>query len=79
MNTQTKIFLTTDDVARRWSMSRRTLEGWRDKGIGPTYHKIGSRVRYHIDDIEKFERCWRLGGGGVTPDLFFFEAVKSST
>jgi hypothetical protein len=54
-----RIFLTTDEVAGRWSMSRRTLEGWRDKGIGPTYHKIGCTVRYHIDDVERFERLWR--------------------
>lgn len=57
-----RVFLTTNDVAKRWVMSRRSLEGWRDQGIGPTYHKIGSRVRYHIDDIQEFERRWRLGG-----------------
>lgn len=57
-----QVFLTTHDVARRWVMSVRSLEGWRDKGIGPTYYKIGSRVRYRIDDIEKFERRLRLGG-----------------
>jgi hypothetical protein len=59
-----KVFLTTHDVARRWAMSPRSLEGWRDQGVGPTYHKIGSRVRYHIDDVEVFERQWRLGGEG---------------
>lgn len=57
-----QVFLTTNDVAKRWAMSPRSLEGWRDHGIGPTYHKIGSRVRYHVDDVEKFERQFRLGG-----------------
>lgn len=57
-----RVFLTTGDVAKRWSMSPRSLEGWRDQGIGPTYHKIGSRVRYHIVDIEEFERRLRMGG-----------------
>lgn len=57
-----QVFLTTQEVAKRWAMSRRSLEGWRDKGIGPTFHKIGSRVRYHIDDVEEFERRWRIGG-----------------
>lgn len=57
-----QVFLTTNDVAERWAMSPRSLEGWRDQGIGPTYHKIGSRVRYHVDDVEKFERQFRLGG-----------------
>jgi hypothetical protein len=57
------VFLTTADVANRWKMSPRSLEGWRDKGIGPTYHRIGSRVRYHINDIEAFECLWRWGEG----------------
>lgn len=50
-------FLSTDQVAVRWSISRRTLEGWRDKGIGPTFHKIGNRVRYKIDDLERYEKA----------------------
>ncbi|WP_200956709.1 helix-turn-helix transcriptional regulator [Tsuneonella troitsensis] len=59
MQTNPHVFLTTEEAAARWSMSARTLEGWRDKGIGPIYHKIGSRVRYHVDDIERFEKLWR--------------------
>ena len=56
-----QVFLTTQEVANRWRMSPRSLEGWRDKGIGPTYHVIGSRVRYHIDDIIEFESRQKLG------------------
>jgi hypothetical protein len=56
--TTEKIFFTTVELAERWCMSPRSLEGWRDNGSGPNYHKIGSRVRYHIDDIERFERQW---------------------
>ena len=33
------IFLTTAGLANRWKMSQRTLEGWRDKGIGLTYRR----------------------------------------
>lgn len=55
---QTVVFLTTDEVAARWKISPRTLEGWRDKGIGPTYVRIGSRVRYHIDQIRRAEQDW---------------------
>jgi glucose-6-phosphate 1-dehydrogenase len=51
-------FLTTDEVADRWRISPRTIEGWRDKGIGPAYMKIGNRVRNHIDVIERAEREW---------------------
>ena len=55
---EARIFLTTQELADRWRMSPRTLEGWRDKGIGPTFTRIGSRVRYHIDTIERAERDW---------------------
>lgn len=54
------VFLTTADVADRWRISPRTLEGWRDKGIGPSYVKIGSRVRYRIDHIELCEQTWNI-------------------
>jgi hypothetical protein len=49
-------------LSDRWSVSPRTLEGWRDKGIGIAWTKIGSRVRYHVDDIEDCERRWRSKG-----------------
>lgn len=56
------VFLTTAEVAERWAMSPRSLEGWRDKGVGVAWHRLnGGAVRYHIDDIEEFERHWRLG------------------
>lgn len=56
--TKLQVFLTGAEVAERWRISPRTLEGWRDKGIGPTFVRIGSRVRYPIDAIERAERDW---------------------
>ena len=53
------VFLTTAEVAERWGMSPRTLEGWRDKGIGPTWRRLGTQtIRYHIDDVVRFEELW---------------------
>ena len=43
------------DLARRWSLSHRTLERWRWQGIGPRYLKIGGRVVYRLVDIEDYE------------------------
>jgi len=43
------------ELSRRWSLSPRTLEGWRSNGSGPKYLKIGGRVVYHLEDIEAFE------------------------
>jgi hypothetical protein len=43
------------DLARRWSMSERTLERWRWLGQGPRFLKLGGRVLYRLEDIEAFE------------------------
>lgn len=42
-------------LARRWSLSPRTLERWRWHRRGPRYLKVGGRVVYRIEDIEAFE------------------------
>lgn len=43
------------DLARRWSISPRTLERWRWIGQGPRYIKIGGRVIYRVEEVEAFE------------------------
>lgn len=43
-------------LARRWSLSPRTLERWRWLRQGPPYLKIGGRVVYRVEDVEAFER-----------------------
>lgn len=55
-------FLTQRDVAVRWSLSIRTLEGWRYKGVGPTYTKIRGRVLYPIEAIERLEAAGIMDG-----------------
>lgn len=42
-------------LARRWSLSPRSLERWRWLRQGPPYLKIGGRIIYRIEDIELFE------------------------
>jgi len=44
------------DLARRWSLSPRTLERWRWLGQGPHFLKLGGRVVYRLEDVELFER-----------------------
>ena len=53
-NTPFHEFLTPPEVAQRWRVSIRTLEGWRFKSIGPTFVRIGSRVLYRAAKIEAF-------------------------
>ena len=43
------------ELARRWSLSHRTLERWRWEGRGPRYLKIGGRIVYRLSDIEAYE------------------------
>jgi hypothetical protein len=42
-------------LARRWSLSPRTLERWRWLKQGPGYLKVVGRVLYRLEDIEAFE------------------------
>jgi hypothetical protein len=55
------MFITQEQLAKRWNLSPRTLERWRTiSHEGPKYFKIGrgprAVVRYHADDIIAFER-----------------------
>lgn len=47
--------LTEAELAKRWQVSMRTLQGWRAKGIGPTFLKLGRCVRYPLRNIEAAE------------------------
>ena len=51
--------LTTKELAERWKMSVRTLEGWRNKGKGPKYIKFGNgdahKVLYCLTDVIEYE------------------------
>ncbi len=44
------------DLAARWNISPRTLERWRWIGEGPPYLKIGGRVVYRLEDVERYEQ-----------------------
>jgi predicted DNA-binding transcriptional regulator AlpA len=45
-------YLRTPEAARYLGLSGRTLEKHRTYGTGPTYHKLGGRVVYAIDDLK---------------------------
>jgi len=57
--------LNQHELAARWSLSPRTLEQWRWRGVGPQYLKLGGRVVYRLEDIEAFEAAnLHLNTGG---------------
>ena len=49
------VFLSQKDVARRWSISPRTLERWRVIGHGPCFMKVGAHVLYRLCDVRAYE------------------------
>ncbi len=58
--------LDQNELAERWSLSPRTLEQWRWRGVGPRYLKLGGRVIYRLSDVEVFE-AQRLHASTVGP------------
>lgn len=51
------IFLTQGVLAKRWLISTKKLEADRLTGKGCPYIKIGSSVRYRLDDVVAFEEA----------------------
>lgn len=51
------VYLTPIDLILRWrgSHSARTLANWRSQKKGPPATKIGARVLYRLDLLEKWE------------------------
>jgi predicted site-specific integrase-resolvase len=53
---QNKICFTQKELARRWTLSHRTLERWRSDNKGPAFMRIGGRIIYRLDDVARYER-----------------------
>jgi hypothetical protein len=43
------------ELATRWRVSPRTLEGWRYQKKGPPFVTLGGHVRYRLEDVEAYE------------------------
>ncbi|MCA1702037.1 MAG: helix-turn-helix domain-containing protein [Actinobacteria bacterium] len=43
--------ISIDEVARRLSVPKTTLYGWRYKGKGPRSHRVGKHLRYRWSDV----------------------------
>lgn len=50
-------YLTPQELVLRWNgaVTTGTLANWRNKGKGPNYTKFGSRVRYSLENVLKYE------------------------
>ena len=47
-------YLRTPEAARFLGLSGRTLEKHRTFGTGPAYRKIGGRVVYRVEDLQRW-------------------------
>ena len=45
-------YMTTYEAADFLGFTAGTLRVWRSQGKGPNYYKVGSTVRYEMDDLE---------------------------
>ena len=50
-----KIFLTPNILAARWKMTSEALNQWRWNGKTPPYLKMGKKILYDLEEIERFE------------------------
>lgn len=56
--------LTEGAAANLLSVSRRTLEAWRRQRRGPPWVRLGRRVRYRLEDLQRY-----LDGATVRPEV----------
>lgn len=55
--------LTTKDAARHIGLSASTLAQWRIAGKGPTFAKLGARVVYRSEDLDRWVEDNLVTGG----------------
>ena len=44
-----------DELAGRWGVSKKTIDNRRYRGQGPSYFKIGGKIKYDLDDVKRME------------------------
>ena len=48
-------YLTSKELAERWKLTVETLKKWRIAGKGPPHRKLGGRILYKFEEIQKIE------------------------
>ena len=43
------------ELAKRWGVSKKTIDNRRYRGQGPSYFKIGGKIKYDLDDVKRME------------------------
>lgn len=55
-----KEFLTEAQVADALAVTVNAVRGWRPKGMGPPFYKIGGAVRYDKAEVDDFIQASRV-------------------
>ena len=53
-------FLTTEEAAKRLKRSAKTLEYWRQAGLGPPFYRQQRGVRYLLSELLVWGTSWRV-------------------
>ena len=43
------------ELAKRWGVTKKTIDNRRYRGQGPSYFKIGGKIKYDLDDVRRME------------------------
>lgn len=57
-----ELFLKSTEVEESYVISASTLANWRSKMVGPKYHKVGSAVRYKVEDLNELMESKKIRG-----------------
>lgn len=49
--------VSTKELSEMWGVPESTLRYWRCAEIGPTYVKLGGRIKYDLADVERYVRA----------------------
>lgn len=60
--TSVPVYLTTEQVAKRYHFKVMSLANMRNRGDGPKFTRFGARVLYKVEDIETYLASRASGG-----------------
>lgn len=58
-----QIVISEAELARRWKVSKRTIQRWRNEGRLPDWFRIGRKVLFRVEAIEMVECASKSNAG----------------
>lgn len=54
MERKNKLAAGPEIIGELYSIAPGTLANWRSRGEGPKFYRVGRKILYRLDDVEKF-------------------------